>query len=198
MPAWEIPSSSSSSDSDSEEPVAKRGRGRPATVGSDAWLRANGLSRRVPPPTAPKASAPVEDVLANILRSCGGEHASFVAKLVAETGVQTPSAEVADLVHRLLGPDADCLVKTSEAALRAKLDRRTFRRRLEMLSAAIWYGTRSIASSIFSKHLTWADLGRIEIVAVFRSTAYDETPLKFKDPSKFATRAWRHIRRLHL
>ena len=74
------------------------------------------------------------------------------------------------------------------AAPQAKLPRTTFRRRLECLAAAIWFGTLALAISMVSKHIMLADLRRIEIVAVFLSTAYDGTPLKFKDPSKKCSR----------
>ena len=135
-PAWEI---SSSSDSDSDEtfgprPAAKK-RGRPQVVGGRCWLRDNNLLQLEGPS---QESAPrVVDVLANMVRNTGGEHSCFVAKMVAEIGMQRPDPEVVCLVQNFLGRDVFCLAKTAEAAHRAKMSYRTFRRRLDVLAASI-------------------------------------------------------------
>ena len=186
---WAISSSSSSSSASDDDrpaaPVAKR-RGRPPKPGSDADLRRRGLIEK--PCAVPEAHLQQPDVVASIktlsclLRPLGGHAAEFVATLIAKAEAADPtstrtSLQVTRTVSGLLGEHAFNLAHTGLLCSRLCLPLRTLKRRLCCLASAAYAGSRALAASIVSAHLNMAEQGKIEVVGIFKSIAYDETPL---------------------
>ena len=55
---------------------------------------------------------------------------------------------------------------------------RTFKRRVQTLAAAFFFGTRALAASLISTFQRKALQPTCRVVGIFRSVAYDETPTK--------------------
>ena len=194
MPGWASSSSSSSASSSSSDcefvpgPRGRgrggrsgpRGRGRPLVPGSDAYLLANGLLPAEAPDLLP-SPAPALDSIISHVRAVGGELPQYVAGLLAQRApVQEATAE---LVGMVLGSEPAALHQTSTLARQTRLDETTLKKRLQVLAAAAWYGSRALAASLIQKLLLQEEQGKLEIVGVFRSLAFDETPLSLKAAS---------------
>ena len=166
-------SSGDSSSTSSSSPVPVRGRGR--------GQRPRGRPRRVPAAPEPVVPSPTADVVAvaaelplsSFIRPLGGPSCELVARLLRCPAVEEPPAEVSHYLGDVAPP-----VNVTRNAEKLNMPPRTFKRRVQTLAAAAFFGTRALAASLISTLQRKALQPTFRVVGIFRSVAYDETPMK--------------------
>ena len=176
-------SSSESSSSSSSSVTLAHGRGR----GRGRGRRPRGRPRRVPvfarAPSPPDAAAPASAAgalavasmpLSSWIRPLGGPSCELVARLLEGPAAEKPPEEV----NYFLGDEAPP-VNIGRCADVLKMPPRTFKRRLQTLASAVFFGSRALAASlIFMFRRKMVQPASCRVVGIFRSVAYDETPMK--------------------
>ena len=166
-------SSGDSSSTSSSSPVPVRGRGR--------GQRPRGRPRRVPAAPEPVVPSPTADVVAvaaelplsSFIRPLGGPSCELVARLLRRPAVEEPPAEVSHYLGDVAPP-----VNVTRNAEKLNMPPRTFKRRMQTLAAAAFFGTRALAASLISTLQRKALQPTFRVVGIFRPVAYDETSMK--------------------
>ena len=127
------------------------------------------------------ASASVGSILASHVRSLGDPMSILVANQV-RTSCSTVSGGTRKVVHYYLPDGASNslvpvrLMGTTAMSQVLGMPRRTAQRKLFASAAAVYYGSRALASSVISKTLQRQTAGMVKVVACFKHVLCDETP----------------------
>ena len=160
-------------------PKTKNVGGRPPTPGSDAYFQKMALLNQPHVEAAPAHRS--DDVLCQTVRPVGCVGSRLVANILRSEDAHTPLTDQAALfLDRILGQNRIDLSGDSKLALRVGLPRQTLSRWLLSLGSAAYFGSRALASSVISKYIRMAEAKTVEIIGLFSSVAYDETPLRMK------------------
>ena len=176
----------------------KRGRPRKYAHGSTRTERrhllADARARAVTGESLPHdavsspASAPV-DILASYLRPVGDDMSVLVAKTVQKRYGMDVGDGTRKIIAQFLSapaksdPDPSRMVRLMATGALSRvlaMPRRTVQRKLVTSAAAVYIGSRALASSLVSTALRCERAGKLKVVACFKNIFYDETPLTLR------------------
>ena len=173
----ESTSSSSEESSLSLVPPKPNLGGRPPTPGSDAYYRQIGLLK--PPLVEAAPVALSDDALCQTIRPVGSAASCFVASVLRyDNANKALGVTATSALDKILGANYVDLSGTRLLAERIGVPRQTLDKWLFTLASASYFASRALASSIISRYIRMAEEKTVDIVGLFSSVAYDETPIR--------------------